>query len=131
MLGTSSIHAGGAVGAEHHAHFLQHVAVVVDAGFVEAEGDGDAFGAEAVERGDAGAEAEIAAAIVADAGAGLGDPADVALGQPDAVPERHARVHQAEAVEILDRGAAAAAAGVFLLVGGLHQVHVQLDLMAF
>jgi hypothetical protein len=41
------------------------------------------------------------------------------------VAERHLRAEQTEAVDILHRRAAAAPAGVFLLVGRLQQVHVQ------
>jgi hypothetical protein len=45
------------------------------------------------------------------------------------VAERHLRPEQTEAVDILHRRAAAAPAGVFLLVRGLQQVHVQRDIV--
>ena len=60
-----------------------------------------------------------------DAGSGFRQPLDVALVKPDAVAERHQRPEQAEAVDIVDRAAAAPPAGVLLLVGRLHEVHVQ------
>ena len=123
-------HAGGAMGAQHHAHFLQHVTIVVDAGFIDADRGVDALGLEDVQRRDAGAQAEIRRAVVADAGAGLGDAIDVRLVQPDAVAERHLRAEQAEAVDVLKRRSAAAPARVFLLVGGFHQVHVQRNVVA-
>ncbi len=86
--------------------------------------DVHALGGEAVERGHARAQAEVGAAVVADAGAGLGHAGDVALVQPDTVAERHALVHQAEAVEVFDRRAAAALLRVGLLVRRFDQVHV-------
>ena len=61
------------MGAQHHAHLLQHVAVVVDAGLVEPDRDIDPLGLEAVERRDAAAQAEVRAAIVADMGSCLGE----------------------------------------------------------
>src|SRR5262249_11295144 len=45
--------------------------------------------------------------------------------QPHAVAQRHLRTQQAEAFDVVHGGAAAAAARVFLLIRGLHQMHVQ------
>jgi hypothetical protein len=118
------IHAGHAVRAQHHAHLLQHVAVVVDAGLVEADRRGDALGLEMIERRDARTQAEVRRAVMAHAGAGLGQPVDVALGKPHAVAERHVRPEHAEALDVFDRGAIAAPARVFLLERGLKQMHV-------
>ena len=66
------------MGAQHHAHLLQHVAVVVDAGLVEPDRDVDPLRLEAVERRDAAAQAKVRAAIVADIGSGLGELVEVA-----------------------------------------------------
>ena len=55
------VHAGHAVQAQHEAHLLEHVAVVVDAGLVEADRDLHARAAAVVERGDAAAQAEVRA----------------------------------------------------------------------
>ena len=60
-----------------------------------------------------------------DTGAGFRQPLNIRLVEPDAVAERHLRAEQTEAVDILHRRAAAAPAGVFLLVGRLQEVHVQ------
>ena len=45
--------------------------------------------------------------------------------------ERHLRSEQAEAADIVDCGAAAATARIFLLVGGLDKVHVEGNAMLF
>ena len=47
------------MGAQHHPHLLQHVAVVVDAGFVHPDRGRDAGGLKFVERGDARTQPEI------------------------------------------------------------------------
>ena len=83
-------HAGHAMGAQHQLHLLQHVAVVVDAGLVEADRGVDALLLEVVQRRHAGAQAEIGGAVVADAAAGGGQAVDVLLVQPHAVAERQA-----------------------------------------
>ena len=72
-VGTLVVHARHAMRAQHHPHLLQHVAIVVDAGFVEADRGVDALRLERVQRRDAGAQAEIGRAVVADAGAGRGE----------------------------------------------------------
>ena len=64
-----------------------------------------------------------------DTGPGFRQPLDVPLVEPDAVAERYLRAEQAEAVDVLQRGAAAAPASVFLLVRRLQQVHVQRHLV--
>ncbi len=61
---------------------------------------------------------------MADAAAGGGQAVDVLLVQPHAVAQGQAVGHHAEAVDVLQRRAVAAPQGVFLLVGGLDQVHV-------
>src|SRR6202035_4590647 len=71
------------------------------------------------------------AAVVGDVRSGFGDTIDVSFVQPDAVAESHARAEQVEAIDVFERGAAATAVGVFLLVGGLHQVHVQRGVVLF
>ena len=78
-VGTVVVHARHAMRAQHHPHLLQHVAVVVDAGFVEPDRGVDALRLEHVQRRDAGAQAEIGRAVVADAGAGFRQPIDVRL----------------------------------------------------
>ena len=125
------VHAGLAMGAQHHAHFLQHVAVVVDAGLVETNRGVDPLRLEPVEGRDAAAQAKIRAAIVADVRAGLGEPVEVAFGEPDAVSERHLWSEQAEPADIIDRGAAAATSRIFLLICGLDEVHMERHAMLF
>ena len=117
-------HAGHAMGAQHQLQLLQHVAVVVDAGLVEPDRGVDALLLEEVQRRHARAQAEVGRAVVADAALGRGQAVDVLLVQPHAVAERQAVVHHAEAVDVFQRRALAAPPGVFLLVGGLDQVHV-------
>ncbi len=125
------VHAGHPVGAQHEAHLLEHVAVVVDAGLVEADRRVDALRLEPVERRHAGAQPEVRRAIVADAGAGRRHPLDVGFVEPDAVAERQARTEHPEPVEVLEGGAAAALLRVGLLVGGLHEVHVHRHVVGF
>ena len=47
------VHARRAVDIQHHAHFLQHVAVIVDPGLIDAERHFDTLVEKAVDRGDA------------------------------------------------------------------------------
>jgi hypothetical protein len=68
---------------------------------------------------------KIRRAIVAYAGASLGQTVNVPLVEPDAVAERHLPPQQVKATDIFDRGPAAAPTGIFLLVGRHQQVHVQ------
>ena len=63
---------GLAMGAQDHAHLLQHVTIVVDAGFVETDRHIDPLRLEAVERRDPTAQAKIRAAIATDIGSRLG-----------------------------------------------------------
>src|SRR5205807_1940911 len=100
------------------------VAVVIDASLVEADCGVDATLLDRVQRCDTAAQPEIRAAVVADMGAGRGDAVEIGLGEPDAVAERQPRPEKAEAVDIIEGAAAAAAASIFLLVGGLHEMHV-------
>src|SRR5262249_1477306 len=116
------IHAWLTMRAQNHAHLLQHVAVVIDAGFVEADGDVDAFCFEAVEWCDPAAQAKIRAAIMTDVGPGLGQLVDVVFGEPDPMSERHLWPEQAEASDIVDCSAAAATTRIFLLISGLDKV---------
>jgi hypothetical protein len=50
--------------AQNHAHFLQHVAIVVDPGLVEPDRRVDAAVLERVQRGNGAAQTEIGAAVV-------------------------------------------------------------------
>src|SRR5476649_728183 len=115
-------HARHAMGAQHELQLLQHVAVVVDAGLVEADRGVDALLLKVIERGHARAQAEVGRAVVADAALGGGEAIDVLFVQPHTVADRQSLVHQAEAVDVFECGALAAAPGIFLLVGGLDQV---------
>ena len=47
------------MGAQHHPHLLQHVAVVVDARLVDPDSGGDTGGLELVECGDTRTQPEI------------------------------------------------------------------------
>jgi hypothetical protein len=86
------------VGAQHHAHLLQHAAVVVDAGLVEPDRGVDAALFERVEWCDATAQPEIRGAVVADVGPGRGDPVEVGLIEPHPVAEGQARPEKTKAV---------------------------------
>ncbi len=113
-----------AVGAQHQPHFLQHVTVVIDAGFIKADRGVDSLGLEVIERRDAGAQPEIGGTVVTHACAGLRHAVDVCLAEPDAVAERQMRPEHIEAVDVLHRCAFAAPPGIFLLHRGLEQMHV-------
>jgi hypothetical protein len=58
------IHPRNPVRAQHHAHLLQHVAVVIDPGLVEADRGIDAALLEEIQRRHTAAQSEIRAAIV-------------------------------------------------------------------
>ena len=110
--------------AQHHPHLLQHVAIVIDAGLVEADRGIDSALLEEIERCKTAAQAEIGAAIVADMGTGRGNAVEIGLVEPYAMPQCQPRPEKPETIDIIEGGAAAAPAGVFLLVGGLDEVHV-------
>ena len=119
------VHARHPVRAQHHAHLLQHVAIVVDARLVEADRGIDPLRLEHVQRRHARAQAEVRRAVVADAGAGRRQSVDVGLVQPHAMAQCHLRSEQPEPVDVIHGRAAAATMRVFLLVSRLHQMHVQ------
>ena len=123
------VHAGHAVQPEHEPHLLEHVAVVVDARLVEPEADPHPAGLEPVQRGHPAPQPQVRARVVADHGGGPGRALDVVLGEPHPVAERHAWAQQPEVLEVAERGGAGAAARVLLLVGRLHQMHVQADVV--
>ena len=104
--------------------FLQHVAIVIDAGFIKADCGVDPRCFEGVERGDAGAETEVGGAIMADTAAGPRQTVDVRFIQPDAVAKGQARRDHAEPVNILQSRASATTPSIFLLIRGLHEMHV-------
>ena len=113
------------MGAQHHAHFLQHVLIVVDADVVETDRRIDSPRLEPVERQHAAAQTEIRAAIVADVGVRLGQLVEIAFRQPDRVAERRLRPEQAEALDVVDSAAAMAATpGVLLLIGRFDEMHM-------
>jgi hypothetical protein len=123
------VHAGDAVDPEGEPHLLEHVAVVVDAGLVEAEPHPDPRLEESVHRRDAAAEPEVRARVGADHHAALRGPLHVPRREPHAVPQREARPEETQAVEVLRRGAARAPPRVLALIGGLVEVHVHPDLV--
>jgi hypothetical protein len=90
--------------AQHHAHLLQHVAVVVDPGLVEADRGVDAALFEGVERRDPAAQPEIRSAVVADTGPGRGDAVEIGLVGPHPVAQGQKRPEKAEAVDVIERG---------------------------
>ena len=61
---------------------------------------------------------------MADVGSARVDPIEIGLIEPYAMAQGQARHQKAEAVDVVERGPATAAARVFLLVGGLDDVHV-------
>ena len=63
-------------------------------------------------------------------GAGCGDPVEIGLIEPHSVAQCQARPEKAEAVDVVECGAAAAPARIFLLVGGLDEMHVHRRLIA-
>src|SRR5260370_14914771 len=113
------IHSRYAMGAQHHAHLLEHVTVVVDAGLVEADRGIDAALLEEVQRCETAAQAEIGTAIVADMSAGCGDAVEIGLVEPDAMAEGQPRPEEPETVDIVEGRATAAPAALFPLIGGL------------
>jgi hypothetical protein len=119
-----------AMRAQHQAQFMEHIAVIIDASLIQPNRRIDALGFEAIERRHTGTQAKIGRAIMANAGAGLGEPVNILLIQPNAMAERHVRPQQAQAVQIFHRRAAAAAARIFLLIGGFKQMHMDRRIMA-
>src|SRR5215472_18370388 len=57
-------------------------------------------------------------------GAGRGNAIEISLVEPNAMAEGQSRPQKSEAVDIVERSAAAAPAGIFFLIGGLDEVHV-------
>ena len=85
--------------AQYHAHFLQHIAVVIDPGFVEADRGVDAALFEGLSGATPLAQSEIRAAVVADMGPGRSDAVEIGLVEPHPVAEGQARSEKAEAVD--------------------------------
>ena len=113
-----------AVHAQHLAHLLQHVAVVVHARLVDAQGDPDTAFQHGTDRSPATLQTQVGAAVVADARVALGDQIEIVRRRPDPVSEGHALVQQAHAVEVDERRAAGTLACVCTLIGRLQQVQV-------
>ena len=67
---------------------------------------------------------------MANAGAGLGQPINILLIQPDTMAECHIRPQHPKAVQIFHGRAATAAARIFLLLGGFHEMHMDRRIMA-
>src|ERR1700719_3497909 len=115
------VHSRQAMRPQYHPHFLQHVAIVVDAGLVEADRGIDAALLEEIERRKAAAQAEVGAAIVADMGAGRGNAVEIGLVEPHAMPQCQPRPEEPETIDIVEGGAAAAPASILLLEWGLYE----------
>ncbi len=118
------------MGAQHHAHLLQHVAIIVDARLVDADGDGNTRRNEAVDRRDAALETEIGRAIVADPHAMRRARPDIVLTHPNTVADGELSVQQSEAGKVIERRAPGAPARILLLVRRLQNVHVHRQAMA-
>ena len=67
---------------------------------------------------------------MADAGAGRGDAVEIGLVEPHLVAQGQARPEKAEAVDMVECGAASAVARIFLLAGGLGEMHMHWRLVA-
>ena len=116
--------AGNPVRPQHLSNLLQHVAVVVHAGLVDTQGHRDAALQHGVDRCRAALQAQIGAAVVADAGLPLGDQVEIVRRRPYPVPEGHPPVQQPHAVQVPERRAAGALSCICALIGRLQQVHV-------
>jgi hypothetical protein len=117
--GHALVVAGDAVELQHQSDLLQHVPVVVHARLVDPERHPHAARQQAIHGRDAALQAQIRAGVVTDGGAGLDQPLDVVLGEPDSVPERHLGAEKPEVVQMLHRASAPPALGIQLLVGSL------------
>ena len=120
-----------AVGSQHHAHLLQHVAVVIDASLVYADGNGYLGGEEPVERRNAALEPEIRRAVVTDMSAGFSAQVNVGLAHPDTVADGQARPCKAKPCQMRQGRTAGTALRVDFLVGRFDQVHVHRHGMFF
>src|SRR5262249_36055803 len=112
------------------AQLLQHVAIVVEPGLIDPEGDRDTALDEASDGRDTASQAQIGACIVADAGATGSDQIDIVLGCPDCVTERQLGPEEADIMQMAERGLAEAALGVELLVMRFGEMEVNPDLVA-
>ncbi len=108
----------------HQPDFLEHVAVVVEAGLVDAEGNRDAAPHKFGDRRDAAPEAEVGAGIVTDADAVLPDEVEVTVVHPGPVPQRQVRTEESDLGQVCDRRLAEPPARELLLVGRLRKVKV-------
>src|SRR5215831_17692844 len=75
-VGTSSSMPGTRCARSTQRHLLQHVAVVVDARFVDPDRGGDPGGLELVEGRDTRTQPEVRRAVVTDTGSGFRQPID-------------------------------------------------------
>lgn len=105
-----------------HAHLLEHVAIIVDAGFVDTDGNRDTGRSEAVQRRNTTLETEIGAAVVAQHRARMRTQTDVVLTHPDSVSDRQSRPGKAERMNVRHRRTTGAPTGIHFLVRCLEQV---------
>lgn len=91
------VEAGFAVRPQDEGQFLEHGAVVVQPGLVDADHHRNPFRLGAVEGREPALQAEVGAAMVAQARAGLGAEIEIVLAHPHAVPDAQARTGQTEA----------------------------------
>ena len=91
-----------------HAHGFEHVEVVGRNAAVGADAECHAAVAELAGRRQPGAELEIAAGIVRDRGAGIGEPGDVVVIEPDRMRRREVRRQEPELVQMADQRRAVA-----------------------
>ncbi len=98
-----------AVQRQRQAHFLQHVAVVVNPGLVNAKRNWHPAAQEADKVRNSTLEPEVGRAVVAKAGAAFRHKRDVISGHPDTMADRELRSEQAETVYVRNCRAARSA----------------------
>ena len=84
------------------ADLLEAVQMVAAGRAIGAHAHGDPMAAEGQEIGDAGAELQVGAGAVNDARAMVPQPAEMPVGEPDAVSEAEVGCEQALVVEVVD-----------------------------
>ena len=112
------VHPRHAVHRQGHAHFLQHVAVFVDARFVHTHAHGHAALLQFHQRQHTRPQAEVGRTVVAHAGAGACADLNIFLGHPDTMANCQLWPQNPQLFQMLDSGCSSPAAGVLLLVGG-------------
>ena len=122
---------GLAVGPQHHAHFLQHVAIVVDARFVNADSYRYTCSHEPVKRCDTALESEVGTAVVAQHGAGVGTHNNVVIVHPDPMTYGQPGSRKSYRVDVSHRSPPGPALRIHLLIGCFEQMHVHRHIMAF